>query len=342
MSNMDENEIDLGDLPGADFMALYDEHRPSFSKSDCDEFTRRMKIRSSDPSRSSRSSRKIKSDRNKSGDRYERQDQSNEHVEHQNPHAPFMASIVTLDVNVSMTYNPNTSNMQAKISTANVENFMALSSNTLSKDLSKSIISRVRLNSVVGLSDKRWHLSVLDGANAKKKSLLGQKKGYWKDGQFSPIGFPISNTVDNAPTTIFECDGALDDDISKYGKFSMEMLLDGVFPFPDKKIPHMMIPIYPNGRYFFYALVTRGNVMHNLNEMFGNKMNENEDYIKLPIKEYNMVVKAYEKKVKEIEAKMHNLSSIEITLAPMTEEAIGETKEAFVSLTIEAFMPEKS
>ena len=105
----------------------------------------------------------------------------------------------------------------------------------------------------------------------------------------------------------------------------------------------MVVPAFPNGTYFFYALVTRSNILQNLNMAAMGGMNEDSDYIRVPMKEYDMVVKAYEKKVNQIESKMHNLSSIEITLEPLTDVIrINSTiEQVFLSLTIEAYMAEK-
>jgi hypothetical protein len=182
-------------------------------------------------------------------------------------------------------------------------------------------------------------LKIIDGAQKSIQKVIGNRQGYksLKNG-FKIIGFPIPNHSVLKPTVLLEAQNEIDPVIKRYGNFNMNLITENVFEFKDKLRPQMMVPLYPNSLYFYYVLVTKNKIMQNLS--LGTKYDDN--YIRLPVDVYHMVVNAYEKKIREIESKMHNLSSLEIILTPLCDNVVvRDYEEVFLSITIDCFMPEK-
>ena len=186
-------------------------------------------------------------------------------------------------------------------------------------------------------------MAIRDGAPTPRnvKTLPGMSHSYVKDSQFSITGFPVSNHNNaNGQTIVYDSDGVVDADIERYGRFNLDLLTQGVLEWPDRdNQKHMLIPAYPNGMYFFYALVTRSSSpLKNMGMKM--KLFDDERYICMPLSEYNLVVCAYKEKLRKIEEKMHNLSTLEITMRPLTDGIrVSEHEEAFVSLRIDCAMP---
>ena len=134
--------------------------------------------------------------------------------------------------------------------------------------------------------------------------------------------------------------GALEDDIAKYGAFQMKFLTDDAHLVPEKRNPYMLVPVMPNGMYFWYALNKCSGAVKNLGLSMGKK--DESDYIRIPVKEYQMVIDAYERKLTSIEGKMHDLTGLEITLAMMSKYThFNPSEQCFVSLVIHCHMPFK-
>ena len=259
-----------------------------------------------------------------------------------NPHDPLTTDNVSITVNMSMPYSLDTNSMTCILTRRHMSDILS-HAKLETKDIEKVVVHRIVLNSVAGLTDARWALSIRDGAPQPRnvKPLPGTTHSYIKDSQFSITGFPIANHNNaNGPTTLFDSDGVVDPDIERYGRFSLDMLTQGVLEWPDRDAQkHMLIPAYPNGMFFFYALVTRSSApLKNMGMKM--KLFDDERYICMPLAEYTMVVNAYREKMKKIEEKMHNLSSMEWTLRPLTDNIrISDHEEVFLSMRIDCAMP---
>jgi hypothetical protein len=268
------------------------------------------------------------------------EDDTYEELDADNPHEPFEAKKVTLDINVSMQYDPSSKKFELKLLEEDIKNFMhTTNKRNVGKNLSKCVITSVILNGISGISDNRWDLKIIDGAQKSIQKVIGNRQGYksLKNG-FKIIGFPIPNHSVLKPTVLLEAQNEIDPVIKRYGNFNMNLITENVFEFKDKLRPQMMVPLYPNSLYFYYVLVTKNKIMQNLS--LGTKYDDN--YIRLPVDVYHMVVNAYEKKIREIESKMHNLSSLEIILTPLCDNVVvRDYEEVFLSITIDCFMPEK-
>jgi hypothetical protein len=260
------------------------------------------------------------------------------------PHEPFVTDTVRIPISISIPLQEQS--MCCTIHEKHMGLVMA-AAKLDTKDVSKCVIRRVLLNSVSGLTDPRWELCIRDGAPLKKhqKSLIGNAQAYIRDGcETRLIGFPIPNFSNaSGPTVVYDTGGVVDDDIERYGSFTIEKLIDRVLELPDRSGDgqrQVLVPAYPNGMYFFYALVTKSNgSMKNM----GMKVKEfdGERYICMPSHEYAMVVNAYKEKLRKIEEKMHNLSKLEISVKPLTDcIRVSENEEIFLSLTIECDMPD--
>lgn len=100
----------------------------------------------------------------------------------------------------------------------------------------------------------------------------------------------------------------------------------------------MLIPAFPNGMYFAYALSKCTNRVTNL------ALDDESEYLRVPMAEYEMVVDAYNRKLRDVESTLHNLSSLEIMIEPICplsegEEADCRSVKCLVCMEIESYMP---
>ena len=261
--------------------------------------------------------------------------------ESESPHQHMRTVPVSLDINVLMRLDESQARpiYTAKLTHDDVRNFMSASGQGNDKDMSRAIITQVQVMSTEGLSDRRWALSVMDGAERRaQKSLFGRRWGMYCDGKFDLTGVPLCQISRDGPTIVYERHNAVEDDIVKYGAFRMDILTEGVLAVPEKRNPHMLVPAFPNGMYFWYALTKCSGAIKNLGLALG--QHDESEYIRIPEEEYNMVIDAYQRKLKSIESKMHNLESIELSVVPLSKSTISDSGEqCYVSLLINCHMP---
>ena len=129
---------------------------------------------------------------------------------------------------------------------------------------------------------------------------------------------------------------AMENDISKYGAFQMRFLTEDVQEVRMKRNPYMLVPVMPNGMYFWYALNKCSGAVKNLS--MGTDVES--DYIRIPLTEYNMVIDAYERKLRSIEAKMHDLTGMQIGVTPLSKSTrVVPDEQCYVSVVIHCHMP---
>jgi hypothetical protein len=83
----------------------------------------------------------------------------------------------------------------------------------------------------------------------------------------------------------------------------------------------MLVPIYPNGLYFYHALVEQNGILASLQT---NQEGE-EEYYKIRPREYDAVVKAYQLMVDKIESQMHDLSAMTVVVKPFNGNKVDSS-----------------
>ena len=336
MPQYDNAAMVLDQLPSQQFASEYERIHPSLEAIQTNDLKRFNQLgvndRGREPIRSSGNSHRGST---RGGNQHREEQESN-------PHDPLVTENVSLTINLTIPYVLETNSISCVLTKRHMNDILS-HAKLETKDVEKCVIHRIVINSIAGLTDSRWSMSIRDGAPIPRniKTLPGLSHSYTKDSQFIIDGYPIPNHNNaNGPTTVYDSDGTVDADIERYGRFSLDLLTEGVIEWPDRdNQKHMLIPAYPNGMYFFYALVTRSSApLKNMGMKM--KLFDEERYICMPLAEYTMVVNAYREKMKKIEEKMHNLSSMELTLRPLTENIrVSNLEEVFISLRIDCAMP---
>lgn len=253
-----------------------------------------------------------------------------------NPHDMMNMEEVRIEMTAFMAYDTTKRCYSLRLEAGDMQDFLSLSNpGNTQYDLSRAVLRKATVNALDGLPSARWTLDIRDGAPRRvQKTLIGRQWGVHINGKFAMRGMPVPMV--HREGVVYERDDALNSDVLRYGSFSMEQIVGGVLPVPEKHNPHHLVPAFPNGMYFAYALSRGNNRVLNLN------LDESSDYIRIPDKEYEMVVAAYERKLKEVEAKMHDLSSMEITIEPLVDPGTwgrDGKEDSMLCLTLECYLP---
>jgi hypothetical protein len=249
-----------------------------------------------------------------------------------NPHDPMNMDKVRIEMTAFVPYDAQKRCYSLKLSHGDMEDFLSLSNpHNTPYDLSRAIVRRVTVHALDGLPSGRWTLNVLDGAPRKvQKTLVGKKWGVHVSGRFNMRGMPVPMV--DLEKEIYKNEGPVED-VLRYGSFSMDRIVGGVLPVPERHNPHHLVPAFPNGMFFCYALNHGQNRVKNLT------LDPTHDYLRIPNKEYEMVVAAYERKLKEVEAKMHDLTSMEILIEPLADDVVAAGSDSMLCMTIKCYLP---
>lgn len=245
---------------------------------------------------------------------------------------------LTIDISVLMSYDQQRKAFYSEIKAGDMQDFMSASTGKGAEhDMSKAFISELEVLGFDGVTDRRWALSINDGSSGRmQKSLIKRSSGVHAGGKFNLSGVPLlSMGGNNGRDVLYHNDDekALKD-IEKYGNLTMDMLTEGCFPFMDKRNPHVLVPLFPNGLYFYYALSQASNLVGNL------KLDSESEYLKLETPLYDKVISAYERKQASNDSHMHNLTGLTIQLRPLSSKMrIDVDDEFMICFRITCYMP---
>ena len=245
---------------------------------------------------------------------------------------------LSIDISVLMSYDQQRKAFYSEIKAGDMQDFMSASTGKGTEhDMTKAFITELEVLGFDGVADKRWALSINDGSSGRmQKSLIKRSSGVHAGGKFNLSGVPLLSMGGGKGRDVLyqNKDEKALSDIEKYGNLTMEMLTEGCFPFMDKKNPHVLVPLFPNGLYFYYALSQASNLVSNL------KLDSESEYLKIETALYMKVVSAYERKQATNNAHMHNLTGMVIQLRPLsTKMRIDVDDEFMICLRITCYMP---
>lgn len=244
----------------------------------------------------------------------------NHELEPNVPHKPFESQLFTLQLTLELPFDGNSGHYTGHLSKSDMAAFASAHGATGAIDLSRTIVKELNLVGMGQVNDPAaWHVSVTDNTSPRPKLLT--RKGVLKthDNKLVEIGVPIARAL--AQPCLWRSQAEHMKNVERFANFRMEMLTDGVSILPSKRNPVMLVPIYPNGLYFYHALVEQNQILPNLQT---NQEGE-EEYYKIRPREYDAVVKAYQKMVDKIESQMHDLSAMTVMVKPFNGNKDGVT-----------------
>lgn len=241
----------------------------------------------------------------------------NHELEPNVPHKPFESQLFRIDLTLELVFDANLGHYTGHLSKSDMAAFASAHGSPGAIDLSRTIVKELNLVGMGQLNDPAaWHVSVTDNTAPRSKPLF--KKGILKthDNKLVEIGVPVARTI--AQPCLWRSEAEHMKNIERFANFRMEMLTDGVSSLPSKRNPVMLVPIYPNGLYFYHALVEQNRILPNLQT---NQEGE-EEYYKIRPREYEAVVNAYQAMVNKIESQMHDLSAMTVVVKPFNGNKI--------------------